>query len=161
MTPTSSAPTLVTEGSGVAIVALAGGLATWGEVAVAMDTGLVAAGVGGLVRLVAEGALVALMALATVGEGVKGQAKPVHTPVGTRCCQDLLVWHQHAQPPVLSMAWLSTSRVLRRGWYSTTWHNTATMAQHRCASGMAPARNSLAQLSASSTAGQCRDTALL
>lgn len=77
-------------------MALAGGLATWGEVAVAMDTGLVAAGVGWLGRLVAERALVALVALATVGEGIKGQTKPMHTPVGTRCCQDLLVWHRVA-----------------------------------------------------------------
>lgn len=63
-----------------------------------MDTGLVAAGVGWLGRLVAERALVALMALAAVGEGIKGQAQPVHTPVGTHCCQDLLAWHQHADP---------------------------------------------------------------
>lgn len=77
-------------------MALTGGLATWGEVAVAMDTGLVAAGVGWFGRLIAECALVALMALATVGEGIKGQAKPMHTPVGTRCCQDLLAWHGEA-----------------------------------------------------------------
>lgn len=89
---------MVTEGSGVAIVALAGGLATWGEVAVAMDTGLAAAGIGWFGRLVAECALVALMALAAVGEGVEGQAQPVHTPVGTRCCQDLLAWHGVAPP---------------------------------------------------------------
>lgn len=87
--------TLVTEGSGVAIMALTGGLATWGEVAVAVDTGLVAAGVGRLGRLVAESSLVALMALAAVGEGVEGQAQPVHTPVGTQCCQELLVAPAH------------------------------------------------------------------
>lgn len=53
----------------------------------AVDAGLAAAGIGWLSRLVAEGALVALVALAAVGEGVEGQAQPVHAPAGTRRCQ--------------------------------------------------------------------------
>lgn len=123
--PTSPAPTLVTEGSGVSAVALAGGLAPWGEAAVAMDTGPVVTGVRRLGRLVAEGTLVALVALAAVGEGVEGQAQPMHTPVGTQHCQ------AHASTATTCMAHQ------HRAWRGSApaWH------QHSIAQGTATVRH--------------------
>lgn len=85
--PTTLQPTLVTEGPAVAAMALTYGLAAWGEAAAAVVAGQEAAGVGRCAGLVAQGTLVALVALAAVGEGVEGQAEPVHAPVGSHSHQ--------------------------------------------------------------------------
>lgn len=134
-------PTLVAEGSGVATVALASGLATRGEAAVAVAAGLVVAGVRRLSGLVAEGTLVALVALAAVGEGVEGQAQPVHAPVGTRCCQAPAgtARHKHAQPTSTGMAPAQAQYHTETGMALVLHSHCGTaLPQHWHGSGMAP-----------------------
>ena len=121
----------------------------------AVDAGLAVAGVGGLGRLVAQGTLVALAALAAVGEGVEGQAQPVHAPAGTRCRQALLAWHgtTHSPPaparrqhqrsiaPGPATALVRHSHggtALPQHWHGTTgtaqpWHDSALVAWHGAA----------------------------
>ena len=112
----------------------------------AVDARLATAGVGRLGGLVAERALVALVALAAVGEGIEGQAQPVHAPAGTQRRQASAGMAQPGtsthSPPALSTAWLSTGTAPAPAQYCTgtgmalprhgtgmaqpSWHGTAT-----------------------------------
>lgn len=110
--PTALLPTLVAEGAAVAAVTLAYGLAARGEAAAAVVAEQETAGVGRCAGLVAQGTLVALVALAAVGEGVEGQAEPVHTPVGSHSHQVSDTGHSSACTVVYQhqLLWHDTCR---------------------------------------------------